>query len=125
MATEQSESPPRTPGVVQIVRRSRAGDSTPTSDFLISFGDKTGSAETFSLGRAFSLGDLSRLLTKMGISNDVTDRAVHAMTRGQFREKGDPHTIVFDTLVERLGDVRSRTWERAAKDSWLSKVMNA
>ena len=62
-----------------IVRRSRAGDSTPTSDFLISFGDKTGSAGTFSLGRAFSLGDLSHLLTKMGISNDVTDRAVHAM----------------------------------------------
>ena len=48
------------------------GDSTPTSDFLISLGDKTGSAGTFYLGRAFSLGDLSRLLTKMGISTDPT-----------------------------------------------------
>jgi hypothetical protein len=48
MATEHPESPPGTPGVVQIVRGSRAGDSTPTSDFLISFGGKTGSVGTLS-----------------------------------------------------------------------------
>jgi hypothetical protein len=79
MATEQPESPLGTPGVVQIVRGSRAGDSTPTSGFLISFGGKTGGVGTFCLGRAFSLGDLSSLLAKMSISKDAADRAVHAM----------------------------------------------
>lgn len=46
------------------------------------------------------------------------DGKVRSMTRAQFRESGDPHTHVFDILVERLGDVRSGRWERAAKDSW-------
>ena len=79
MATEQPESPLETPGVVQIVRGSRAGDSTPTSGFLIGFGSKTGGVGTFYLGRAFSLGDLSSLLAKMDKSKDAADRAVHAM----------------------------------------------
>ena len=46
------------------------------------------------------------------------DRAVHAVSRAQFRASGDPHTVVFDILVERLGDIRSGKWERFAKDSW-------
>jgi hypothetical protein len=46
------------------------------------------------------------------------DGAVHSMTRAQFRENGDPHTVVFDTLAERLGEVRSGLWERAAEESW-------
>src|SRR6266581_4485223 len=29
------------------------------------------------------------------------DGGVHAVTRAEFRDSGDPHTIVFDTLAER------------------------
>jgi hypothetical protein len=43
---------------------------------------------------------------------------VHAVTRAEFRDSGDPHTIVFDTLAERLGDVRSGRWVRKAEESW-------
>lgn len=46
------------------------------------------------------------------------DGRVDAITRAEFRERGDLHTTVFDTTVERLGDVRSGAWERKAEDSW-------
>jgi hypothetical protein len=74
MATEQPESPPGKPGVVQIVLGSHAGDSTPTSGFSISFGGKRGGVASFYLGRACRLGDLSSLLAK-----NAAGRGVHAM----------------------------------------------
>ena len=52
------------------------------------------------------------------------DGLVHAISRQQFRQSGDPHTIVFDLLAERLGDVRSGRWERAAKDSWHAQLLD-
>ena len=33
-------------------------------------------------------------------------------------------TIVFDTLAERLGDVRSGRWERRAGDSWHARLLD-
>lgn len=51
------------------------------------------------------------------------DGAVHAISRSQFRQSGDPHTHVFDTLAERLGRVRSGDWERRASDSWHRQLL--
>jgi hypothetical protein len=52
------------------------------------------------------------------------DARVHAMTRAEFAEKADPHTAVFDVLAERLGEVTSGRWERAAKDSWHNVLLD-
>lgn len=51
------------------------------------------------------------------------DGAVHSVTRAQFRENADRHTIVFDVLVERLGDVRAGRWERKAEESWHRQLL--
>jgi hypothetical protein len=81
MATErQPSSQPSKPGIVHIVRQSRAGDATRPFDFLISFGGKAGSGGAFYLGRAFSSEDLSSLLAKIGVPKDEVSRAVQAMT---------------------------------------------
>lgn len=51
------------------------------------------------------------------------DEHVHAVTRAEFRDSGDPHTIVFDTLAERLGDVRAGRWIRKAEESWHRSLL--
>ena len=51
------------------------------------------------------------------------DGAVHAVTRAEFRDSGDPHTVVFDTIAERLGDVRGGRWERKAEESWHRSLL--
>ncbi len=51
------------------------------------------------------------------------DGGVHAVTRAEFRESGDPHTLVFDTLAERLGEVRRGRWERRAEESWHRNLL--
>lgn len=51
------------------------------------------------------------------------DGSVHAVTRAEFRDSGDPHTVVFDTLAERLGDVRGGRWERKAEESWHRNLL--
>ena len=51
------------------------------------------------------------------------DGRVDAITRAEFRERGDLHTTVFDTTVERLGDVRSGAWERKAEESWHKDLL--
>jgi hypothetical protein len=38
--------------------------------------------------------------------------------RAEFRTSGNADTRVFDVTVERLGDVRSGTWEKPAAESW-------
>jgi hypothetical protein len=48
---------------------------------------------------------------------------VHAVTRAEFRDGGDPHTVVVDTLAERLGDVRSGRWVRTAEESWHRNLL--
>ena len=51
------------------------------------------------------------------------DHSVRAMSRETFREQGDGHTVVFDLLAERLGDVRSGAWERPAEASWHARLL--
>ena len=46
-----------------------------------------------------------------------------ALTRAEFRDSGDPHTIVYDTLAERLGDVRNGAWVRKAEESWHRSLL--
>jgi hypothetical protein len=92
--------------------------------FLVIAVDKKSETSGCSIDKMFGL--LKQLEREHGIaileSNRVFYRdgegAVHAITRASFRENGDPHTIVFDTLSERLGELRSGMWERRARDSW-------
>jgi hypothetical protein len=92
--------------------------------FLVIAVDKRSETSGCSIDKMFGL--LKQLERDYGIaileSNRIFyrggDGAVHAITRASFRENGDPHTIVFDTLSERLGELRSGFWERHARDSW-------
>ena len=59
-----------------------------------------------------SILDSGRLFFRHG------DGRADAMSRAEFRERADPHTVVFDTTVETLGPVRSGSWERPAEKSW-------
>ncbi|HEV7923123.1 MAG TPA: hypothetical protein VGR02_20255 [Thermoanaerobaculia bacterium] len=51
------------------------------------------------------------------------DGEVGALPRDAFRRNADPDTIVFDTLAERLGEVRTGGWERRAADSWHAQLL--
>jgi hypothetical protein len=92
--------------------------------FLVIAVDKRSETSGCSIDKMFGL--LKQLERDYGIaileSNRIFyrggDGAVHAITRAGFRENGDRHTIVFDTLSERLGELRSGFWERQAADSW-------
>jgi len=53
------------------------------------------------------------------------DGHVTAVTRDEFRASADAHTIVFDTLAERLGDVRGGKWERRAEESWHARLLGS
>lgn len=53
------------------------------------------------------------------------DGRVEGITRAEFRERADGHTIVVDPLVERLGDVRHGSWEKNAEDSWHARLLGA
>jgi hypothetical protein len=84
-----------------------------------------------SIDRMF--GTLRRLERELGVSildaNRVFvrhgDGRIDAVPRADFSRSGDRHTIVFDTLAERLGDVRSGRWERHAEDSWHARLLGA
>src|SRR5207247_9471611 len=93
--------------------------------------DKTSETSGCSIDRMFGL--LRQLERDLGVAildpNRVFvrhgDGHVSAMTRDEFRAAADPHTVVFDTLAERLGDVRGGRWERRAGESWHSKLLGA
>jgi hypothetical protein len=92
--------------------------------FLVIAVDKKSETSGCSIDKMFGL--LKKLERDYGIaileSNRIFyrggDGSVHAITRASFRENADPHTVVFDTLSERLGELRSGVWERRARDSW-------
>ena len=43
---------------------------------------------------------------------------VAAMTRREFVEKGRQDMVVFDILAERIGRIRTGSWQKPARDSW-------
>jgi len=53
------------------------------------------------------------------------DGRVEALSRTDFRNRGDLHTTVFDTTAERLADIRSGHWIRQAQDAWPGKLLTA
>lgn len=97
--------------------------------FLVIGVDRRSETSGCSIDRMFGL--LQELERDLGVKILDPDRIfyrgadgrVHAVTRAQFRESGDPHTIVFDVMAERLGEIRSGRWERAAKDSWHGSLL--
>lgn len=71
-----------------------------------------GTLQTLERELAVSVLDGSRVFVRHG------DGRPEGMSRSEFREKADPHTIVFDTTAATLGQIRSGAWERRAADSW-------
>lgn len=99
--------------------------------FLVIAVEKTAETSGCSIDRLF--GTLRDLERELGVSildaNRVFirhgDGRLDAITRAAFREKGDPHTVVFDTTADRLGEVRHGTWERRAEQSWHRDLLRA
>jgi len=97
--------------------------------FLVIAVDQRSETSGCSIDRMFGL--LQQLERELGVSildpNRIfyrgDDGAVHAMSRAHFRESGDPDTVVFDTITERLSAVRSGTWQRPARDSWHRSLL--
>jgi hypothetical protein len=51
------------------------------------------------------------------------DGRVEALTRSEFRDKGDQHTIVYDTTAERLDEILTGHWIRKAEEAWPGKLL--
>lgn len=99
--------------------------------FLVIAVDKRSETSGCSIDRMFGL--LQQLEHELGVAIlDPSrifyrggDGSVLAIGRPKFRERGDLHTIVFDTLSERLGELRNGMWEREARDSWHRTLLGA
>jgi hypothetical protein len=99
--------------------------------FLVVAVDRQSETSGCSIDRMFGL--LRQLEARFGVqildANRVfvrhSDGHVDAVTRAEFRDRGDRHTLVFDTLAERLGDVRSGAWEKHAEESWHRQLLSA
>jgi len=97
--------------------------------FLIVAVDKQAETSGCSIDRMF--GTLRQLERELGVAildaNRIFirhgDGRIDSITRADFVERGDRHTIVFDTTAERVGDIRSGAWERRAEDSWHAKLL--
>ena len=49
--------------------------------------------------------------------------SVRAVPRGEFRKAADAETRVFDVTAEKLGEIRTGSWERRAGDSWHARLL--
>ena len=94
--------------------------------FLLIAVDKRSETSGCSIDRMFGL--LRQLERDLGVKildpSLVFVRDRGAMTREEFRRTANSDTVVFDTLAERLGDVRGGRWERRAEDSWHAKLLS-
>jgi hypothetical protein len=108
-----------------------AGRQIRDDSFLVIAVEKTAETSGCSIDRLF--GTLRQLEGELGVSildaNRVFirrgDGRIDAVSRATFRERGDPHTVVFDTTAERWGDIRSGRWERRAEQSWHRDLLGA
>ena len=97
--------------------------------FLVIAIDRASEASGCSIDRMFSL--LQKLESEYEVQILDPDRVFFRhgsgqpdmLSRAEFARKADPHTIVFDHLAERLGEVRSGHWERHVEDSWHSQLL--
>lgn len=53
------------------------------------------------------------------------DGRIDAISRAEFRERGDRHTLVFDTTADELGTIRTGRWEKPAQESWHRSLLKA
>ncbi len=51
------------------------------------------------------------------------DGRIEALSRADFRNRGDLHTTIFDTTAERLAEIRSGHWIRNAEDAWPGQLL--
>jgi hypothetical protein len=91
--------------------------------FLVIAVDKQSETSGCSIDRMYGL--FKQLESALGVKILEADRvfardadAVRAVSRNEFRGVASADTVVFDTLAERLGEVRSGKWERRAAESW-------
>lgn len=107
----------------------RAACEVIEDSFLVIAVDRDAETSGCSIDRMFGL--LQQLERQLGVKildpNRVfyrhADGRPHAITREEFRRNGDQHTIVFDTLAERLGEIRSGRWIRRAEESWHARLL--
>ncbi len=98
--------------------------------FLVIAVDHDAETSGCSIDRMF--GTLKQLESELGVKILDPDRVfvrhgdghVDALSRADFRARGDMHTVVFDTIVERLGEIRSGRWERTAATSWHRQLLS-
>ncbi|HJW94558.1 MAG TPA: hypothetical protein VJ901_13150 [Thermoanaerobaculia bacterium] len=99
--------------------------------FLVIGVDRDAETSGCSIDRMF--GTLKQLESELGVQildpNRVFfrhgDGHVDATSRAGFSDRGDAHTVVFDTIVERLGEIRSGRWEKRAEQSWHRQLLRA
>lgn len=97
--------------------------------FLVIAVDKQSETSGCSIDRMFGL--FRQLERELSVKILDADRvffrhgsgAIDAISRAEFRERADGHTIVFDTTAERLGEVRGGQWERRAEESWHRQLL--
>lgn len=108
----------------------RAARDLREGSFLIVAVDKAAETSGCSIDRMF--GTLQSLERSMGIAALDSGRVffrhgdgrVDSMSRPEFGEKADAHTVVFDTTAGHLGDIRSGAWERPAAQSWHRDLLS-
>jgi hypothetical protein len=97
--------------------------------FLVVAVDQQSETSGCSIDRMFGL--LQQLERELDISVLDSTRifyrdssgGVSAVSRSDFRQKGDLQTVVFDTIAERLGAVRLGAWQRPAANSWHRSLL--
>jgi hypothetical protein len=106
----------------------RAAAEIHEGSFLVVAADARQDKSGCSIDRMF--GTLRSLEQSLGVrildANRLFMReagSVRAVSRGDFRSAASPETIVFDTTAERLGAIRSGTWERPASESWHRQLL--
>lgn len=97
--------------------------------FLVIAADKDAEKSGCSIDRMFALvRSLERdfgvtMLDPQNVFYRDASGAVCDAKRATFRDVATESTPVFDTTAVTLGDLRSGTWERAARDSWHAALL--
>ena len=106
----------------------RAGRDLREGSFLVIAADEQTDKSGCSIDRMF--GTLKSLERELNVqildSNRVFLRdsgSVRAIPRVNFRSAANSDTLVFDVTAERLGEIRSGSWERRAADSWHRQLL--
>ncbi len=97
--------------------------------FLVIAVENTAEASGCSIDRLF--GSLRELEREFGVSILEAGRIffrndngrVDAMSRADFRERGELDAVVFDTTASTLGKLRGGSWERPASQSWHRELL--